>query len=59
MMCEAGRWSGAKAIQNRGTIGGNICNASPANTPPALLCYDAEVELVVLKVFGGSLTINT
>lgn len=46
MMCEAGRWSGAKAIQNRGTIGGNICNASPAgDTPPALLCYDAEVEL--------------
>jgi len=46
MMCEAGRWSGAKAIQNRGTIGGNICNASPAgDTPPALLCYDAEIEL--------------
>ena len=46
MVCEAGRWSGAKAIQNRGTIGGNICNASPAgDTPPALLCYDAEVEL--------------
>ena len=46
MMCEAGRWSGAKAIQNRGTIGGNICNASPAgDTPPALLCYDAQVEL--------------
>lgn len=46
MMCEAGRWSGARAIQNRGTIGGNICNASPAgDTPPALLCYDAEIEL--------------
>ncbi len=46
MMCEAGRWSGAKAIQNRGTIGGNVCNASPAgDTPPALLCYDAQIEL--------------
>ena len=46
MMGEAARWSGAKAIQNRGTIGGNICNASPAgDTPPALLSYDAEIEL--------------
>lgn len=39
--------TGAIAIQNRGTLGGNLANASPAaDTPPALLIYDAEVELV-------------
>jgi CO/xanthine dehydrogenase FAD-binding subunit len=38
--------TGGVAIQNRGTIGGNIANASPAaDTPPALLVYDAELEL--------------
>ena len=32
---------------NLGTIGVNIANASPAaDTPPALLAYDAELELV-------------
>ncbi len=35
------------AIQNRGTLGGNIINASPAaDSPPALLVYDAEIELI-------------
>lgn len=39
--------TGAVAIQNRGTIGGNIINASPAaDTVPALMAYDAEQELV-------------
>jgi CO/xanthine dehydrogenase FAD-binding subunit len=39
--------TGAIAIQNRGTLGGNIANASPAaDTPPALLVYDAELELI-------------
>lgn len=38
--------TGAAAIQNRGTIGGNLVNASPAaDTPPSLLAYGAEVEL--------------
>jgi len=38
--------TGGVANQNRGTIGGNIANASPAaDTPPALLVYDAELEL--------------
>lgn len=47
MLGEAARLTGAPAIQNRGTLGGNIANASPAaDTPPALLAYDAEVELV-------------
>lgn len=38
--------TGGVANQNRGTIGGNIANASPAaDTPPALLVYDAQLEL--------------
>ncbi len=38
--------TGARAIQNRGTVGGNLVNASPAaDTPPSLLAYGAEVEL--------------
>lgn len=46
-LVEAARETGAIAIQNRGTLGGNIANASPAaDTPPALLVYEAEVELV-------------
>ncbi len=49
MIGQAAKLTGAIAIQNRGTIGGNIANASPAaDTPPALLCYDAEIELVSL-----------
>jgi CO/xanthine dehydrogenase FAD-binding subunit len=50
MLCQAASESGGLAIQNRGTLGGNIVNASPAaDSPPALLAYDAEVELVSLK----------
>ncbi len=42
----AARETGGVAIQNRGTIGGNIANGSPAaDTPPALLVYDAMLEL--------------
>jgi CO/xanthine dehydrogenase FAD-binding subunit len=38
--------TGGIANQNRGTIAGNIANASPAaDTPPALLVYDAAIEL--------------
>jgi CO/xanthine dehydrogenase FAD-binding subunit len=47
LLGQAARETGGIAIQNRGTVGGNIANASPAaDTPPALLAYDAEVELV-------------
>jgi CO/xanthine dehydrogenase FAD-binding subunit len=47
MLCEAARETGGLAIQNRGTLGGNIVNASPAaDSPPALLAYDAEIELI-------------
>ena len=47
LLCVAAKETGSIATQNRGTVGGNIMNASPAaDTPPALLVYDAEVELV-------------
>ena len=47
MLCQAASETGGLAIQNRGTIGGNIVNASPAaDSPPALLAYDAEIEMV-------------
>ncbi len=46
MLCQAASETGGLAIQNRGTVGGNIVNASPAaDSPPALLAYDAELEL--------------
>lgn len=47
MLCQAASETGGLAIQNRGTLGGNIANASPAaDSPPALLAYDAELELI-------------
>jgi CO/xanthine dehydrogenase FAD-binding subunit len=47
MLKLAAAETGGVATQNRGTIGGNIANASPAaDTPPALLAYDASLELV-------------
>ncbi|HEX9365008.1 MAG TPA: xanthine dehydrogenase family protein subunit M [Vicinamibacterales bacterium] len=50
MLGIAASETGGLATQNRGTIGGNIANASPAaDTPPALLVYDAELELVSAK----------
>lgn len=46
LLVAAARATGAIAIQNRGTLGGNIANASPAaDTPPVLLAYGAEIEL--------------
>jgi len=46
MLAQAAKESGAIAIQNRGTLGGNIVNASPAaDSPPALLAYGATLEL--------------
>lgn len=44
---SAAREVGSIQIQNRGTVAGNICNASPAaDGVPPLLALDAEVELV-------------
>jgi CO/xanthine dehydrogenase FAD-binding subunit len=44
-LSEVAATVGAAQIQNRGTIGGNICNASPAgDTLPVLLAVDAVFE---------------
>jgi CO/xanthine dehydrogenase FAD-binding subunit len=46
LLCQAASWTGGTATQNRGTLGGNIANASPAaDSAPMLLVYDAEIEL--------------
>jgi CO/xanthine dehydrogenase FAD-binding subunit len=47
LLCRAAAETGSVATQNRGTLGGNIANASPAaDSPPALIVYEAEIELV-------------
>jgi len=47
LMTQSASWTGSVANQNRGTLGGNICNASPAaDTPPVLLSYGATVTLI-------------
>ena len=41
ILAQAASWTGSIANQNRGTLGGNIVNASPAaDSPPALLAYE-------------------
>jgi OHCU decarboxylase len=50
LLAAAARWTGGIANQNRGTIGGNIVNASPAaDSLPALLAYEAELILVSVR----------
>jgi CO/xanthine dehydrogenase FAD-binding subunit len=50
LLTTAARWTGGIANQNRGTIGGNIVNASPAaDSLPPLLVYDAELVLVSVR----------
>jgi CO/xanthine dehydrogenase FAD-binding subunit len=45
-LVEASATIGAAQIQNRGTLGGNVINASPAgDTLPVLLAMDAELVL--------------
>lgn len=46
----AAREVGGRQIQNRGTLAGNLCNASPAaDSVPALLALNAAVELASLE----------
>jgi CO/xanthine dehydrogenase FAD-binding subunit len=50
LLASAASWTGGIANQNRGTLGGNIVNASPAaDSLPALLVYDAELILVSVR----------
>ncbi len=50
LLVRAASWTGGIANQNRGTLGGNIVNASPAaDSLPALLVYDAELVLASLR----------
>jgi len=50
LLASAARWTGGIANQNRGTLGGNIVNASPAaDSLPALLAYEAELILVSIR----------
>ncbi len=47
LLRDAAAWVGGIANQNRGTLGGNLANASPAaDSSPALLVYDAEINLI-------------
>jgi CO/xanthine dehydrogenase FAD-binding subunit len=47
LLARAATWIGSIANQSRATIAGNIVNGSPAaDAPPALLVYDAEIELI-------------
>lgn len=50
LLSQAASWTGSIANQNRGTLGGNIVNASPAaDSPPALLAYDAILTLISIR----------
>ena len=58
-LVAAARTIGAAQIQNRGTLGGNLANASPAgDTLPVLLAHDAVVvtdrrSIAIDKFFTG------
>jgi CO/xanthine dehydrogenase FAD-binding subunit len=50
LLAKAARWIGSIANQGRATLGGNLVNGSPAaDSSPALLAYDAEIELVSVR----------
>jgi CO/xanthine dehydrogenase FAD-binding subunit len=56
MLIAASRLVGGPQIQNRGTIGGNVANASPAgDTLPVLAAMGA---IVVLRSVGGERRVN-
>ncbi len=50
LIARASSWIGSIANQGRATLGGNLVNGSPAaDSSPALLVYDAEVELISVR----------
>lgn len=50
LLAKAATWIGSIANQSRATIGGNLVNGSPAaDSSPALLVYDAVVELISVR----------
>jgi CO/xanthine dehydrogenase FAD-binding subunit len=50
LLARAAAWIGSIANQTRATLGGNLVNGSPAaDSSPALLVYDAEVELISVR----------
>src|SRR5271155_4279790 len=50
LLAQCASWTGSIANQNRGTIGGNLANASPAaDSPPALFACAAEIELISVR----------
>jgi carbon-monoxide dehydrogenase medium subunit len=50
LLLQACSLIGSVQVKNRGTIGGNICNAAPsADSVPALLCLGARVLLTSSK----------
>jgi len=47
LLAKAASWIGSIANQSRATLGGNLVNGSPAaDSSPALLVYDAEIETI-------------
>ena len=47
LIAKSSSWIGSVANQSRATLGGNLVNGSPAaDSSPALLVYDAEIEIV-------------
>ena len=50
LLAKAATWIGSIANQSRATLGGNLVNGSPAaDSSPALLVYDAEIELISVR----------
>lgn len=50
LLARAASWIGAIANQARATLGGNLVNGSPAaDSSPALLVYDAQIEIVSVR----------
>jgi CO/xanthine dehydrogenase FAD-binding subunit len=50
LLARAASWIGSIANQSRATLGGNLVNGSPAaDSSPALLVYDAEIEMISVR----------